>query len=112
MLPLYPGAEPCVNSGYCCKVAPCPFGEWDNDKNQCKYLTGDNHCGKFEEIVALPKERWESSPAFGAGCSSTLFNSERQRIIDSNPDVRARVVVARTIPIDGDNLPSFTWREE
>ena len=31
-------ARPCVRSGYCCKQAPCPFGEWDRDKNQCKYL--------------------------------------------------------------------------
>jgi len=36
-------------------------------------------CGIAEEIMTKPG--WELSPAFGAGCSSTLFNADRDRII-------------------------------
>lgn len=93
-LPLFPGSEPCVNSGYCCKQAACPFGIWNQDKHQCEFLTEENLCGKYEEIINLPKEQWEFSPAFGAGCSSPLFNTERQRILNENPSIR------------------FTWNEQ
>ena len=99
LLPLYPGAEPCVNSGFCCRTASCPFGEWDAENHQCRFLTEENFCGKFEEIIQLPRDRWESSPAFGAGCSSTLFNESRQRILAGSPDLLARVLAARAIPI-------------
>ncbi len=85
ILPLYPGAEPCVKSGYCCKVAACPFGKWDENKKQCAYLTEDNECGQFDYITSLPRWEWENSPAFGAGCSSTMGNVERKRIIDADP---------------------------
>ena len=67
----------------CCQKAPCPFGEWDAERHQCKHLrrdaTGRYECGIAEEIVTQPG--WEIAPAFGAGCCMTLFNSERQRII-------------------------------
>jgi hypothetical protein len=86
MLPLYPGAKPCVNSGFCCKQAPCQFGEAISDDNpQCKYLEPLDDlrfiCGKFEEIDGKPGS--EIDPAFGAGCCMPLFNEDRQRIIAS-----------------------------
>lgn len=81
-LPLYPGAKPCVRSGYCCKKAPCAFGTWDENLKQCKHLQkdveGQYECAIYEEITG--KEFWELNPAFGAGCCSPL-NSDRQRII-------------------------------
>lgn len=66
----------CVQCGYCCTVRPCPYGEWDVEKQQCSYLTQDKKCSKYEEIIASSGS--EFSPAFGAGCSSSLFNSVRE----------------------------------
>lgn len=47
--------RPCLRSGYCCKVAPCGFGKWDESKTQCAYLGGEKpgeyFCEKFDEIV-------------------------------------------------------------
>lgn len=68
---------PCLRSGFCCKQGVCPFGEWDAELHQCKFLEGDeigeHYCGKYEEIQTKPFSN--VSPAFGAGCSSA-----------SNPD--------------------------
>ena len=78
-LPLYPGAQPCVNSGACCRAAPCGFGKWNDDRSACAHLTEANLCGIAEEIVKDPT--WEISPAFGAGCCRPLFNEARERIL-------------------------------
>lgn len=78
---------PCVGSGYCCKKAPCVFGEAD-ETGACRFLVlweGDDievpryRCGKHDEIVKHPDAAF--SPAFGAGCSSTLFNTDRNRVL-------------------------------
>ena len=57
-LPLYEGSVPCVQSGFCCRRSPCAFGEWDEEKQQCKYLEdqtdGTALCGRYEEILELP----------------------------------------------------------
>ena len=79
-LPLHPGARTCINSGYCCRVAPCPFGTWDAQRHQCTHLTEDNKCGVYDEILARPQEEWQLAPAFGAGCCSPL-NPDRQRML-------------------------------
>jgi hypothetical protein len=72
----------CVRSGYCCKKAPCGFGEGvpcihlaiDPASSAGQYL-----CARYAEISAHP-DAW-LSPAFGAGCSSTLFNDDREQVI-------------------------------
>jgi hypothetical protein len=79
LLPLAPGALPCVSCGYCCRRAVCPFGRWDPLRGACAHLTDDERCGRFEEIVALPVRLWWASPAFGAGCCSPL--NERRRAL-------------------------------
>ena len=71
-LPLYEGAKPCVQCGYCCSVAPCSFGAWDPVAQRCTHLTADNLCARYDEILALPAREWWHSPAFGAGCCSSL----------------------------------------
>ena len=76
----------CVQCGYCCTVAPCGFGEWDADKKQCKYLTEDNLCDKYDEIEADPSS--DISPAFGAGCSSSLGNTRREQKIKESQELR------------------------
>lgn len=72
----------CVRSGYCCKQGPCPFGEWDEEKTQCKFLIGDEPgkyaCGIFDEIKGKPGA--ESAPAFGVGCCSGL-NDDRLELL-------------------------------
>jgi hypothetical protein len=73
----------CVRSGYCCKKAPCPFGTWDSERAQCAYLGGNKPgaytCLRYAEITRAPGA--ELSPAFGAGCSSSL-NTDRQLAIE------------------------------
>lgn len=89
-LPLYPGAQPCVGSGFCCKTAPCPFGEVTSPTNRaCNKLVqieAPGHpryiCGIAQEIVQQPG--WEVAPAFGAGCCMTLFNEDRRAILQEN----------------------------
>lgn len=75
--------RPCVNSGYCCKQAPCPFGSWNAEKHQCNSLKGDKpgnyECEKYDFIMTQPYGR-EVSPAFGAGCCSPL-NTDRRELI-------------------------------
>jgi hypothetical protein len=89
MLPLAENASPCVNSGFCCKIAPCPFGEVVSDTDRsCKFLVEVEQeqgkhpryiCGKYDEIIQQPG--WELAPAFGAGCCMTLFNHDRAAIL-------------------------------
>jgi len=69
----------CVQCGYCCRVGPCGFGLWNPEKKQCAFLLEDNHCQKYYEIKEHPDA--EISPAFGAGCSSSLGNVHRDKII-------------------------------
>ena len=93
-LALYPGAKACVNSGECCRVAPCGFGKWNVERTQCAHLTEDNLCGIAEEIVKDPS--WEVSPAFGAGCCRPLFNEARNRILRERANKNARTDSAGT----------------
>jgi len=77
--------KPCVNCGYCCMLAPCTYGERDKVTGWCVYLIKKEGvfeqyvCQKYKEISAQ-KGSW-LHPAFGAGCSSTLFNEQRNRVI-------------------------------
>ena len=71
----------CVRSGWCCKQGVCPYGKWDEEKNQCKYLIKikeDYACSKYDEIIKAPQS--EFSPAFGAGCSSNLNPDRLEKI--------------------------------
>ena len=68
--------RPCLNCGYCCKQAPCSYGEPGEGTNACKHLTPDNKCGLYgqEQISQDPV-----SPAFGSGCCSPM-NSDRMAL--------------------------------
>jgi hypothetical protein len=78
---------PCIKSGFCCTKAPCAYGEFNEEKTACKYLTpanelGQRMCGRFEWIKAnVPV--WENYPAFGAGCCMPMFNEKRKEIIEN-----------------------------
>ena len=91
LLPLWPGAKPCVRCGYCCRRSPCGFGWTKGPLNPgCMYLRGDRPgeyaCGIIDSIIGRPD--WELNPAFGAGCSSPL-NSERRRLVEAEGRPRA-----------------------
>lgn len=93
----------CVGSGFCCKKVPCPYGERAPSTGWCVHLipwAGDDlgvpryRCGRYEFIRTQPG--WEVMPAFGGGCSSALFNDDRDRIVAtlmkrSLPLIRATV---------------------
>lgn len=75
----------CVRSGYCCKQRPCPYGTAGADGG-CVHLVpdpgsraGQYLCARYEWIRRQPGA--ELCPAFGAGCSSTLLNEDRSRVL-------------------------------
>lgn len=84
LLPLYPGAQPCLRSGWCCEQGPCPFGAWDAEHKKCSSLSydaaGRANCDKFDEITSSSTNGWEFAPAFGAGCCAS-FNTKRLAIL-------------------------------
>jgi predicted molibdopterin-dependent oxidoreductase YjgC len=69
----------CVQCGYCCSKAPCDFGKWNQEKHRCNYLTENNLCSKYAEIIKNPSQKW--NPAFGYGCCMSLFNTVREEKI-------------------------------
>jgi len=74
----------CVMCGYCCSRCPCPYGEVVLLGSGCRFLSepnefGQRFCGKYDEIAADPGS-W-SSPAFGAGCCSSLCNEVRDEVL-------------------------------
>jgi hypothetical protein len=79
---------PCVRCGFCCRRAPCPYGEQD-EQGGCKHLkesgvVGDvvvYRCARYDYIKTRPG--WDICPAFGSGCGSTLFNEARDGVIES-----------------------------
>ena len=74
----------CYRCGYCCRRGTCVYGRWDRQQKQCAFLTPDNLCAKYDEIVA--NESGSKYPMFGCGCSSTLFNEARDAKRASSPE--------------------------
>lgn len=83
---------PCMRSGYCCKKAPCGYGAVTSPTdNSCRFLEEAGEiapgvmqyrCGKYQWIMEnVPEREWKFSPAFGTGCSSPMFNDNRNAII-------------------------------
>lgn len=104
----------CLRSGYCCKKALCPFGEWNEDETACRFLEGDRpgeySCGRYDWIVLQPGA--DFSPAFGAGCCSPLNTDRRglgrplERKKMNKTDVIERIVllglsIAAAIALNG-----------
>jgi len=69
--------SPCVQCGYCCSKCACQFGVWDHEARRCEFLTEDKKCALYHKIKDWPEA--QMSPAFGAGCSSSLFNEVRMQ---------------------------------
>lgn len=68
-IPIYP----CVQCGFCCTVGICYHGAWNTRKTQCRFLTEEDKCARYDEI----KGDWVIG--FGKGCSSPLFNDRRRK---------------------------------
>lgn len=79
---------PCLRSGMCCQTAPCGYGEAVPGGRACRYLAVDGEVAPGVKVYRCERydwikqnvANWHSYPAFGAGCSSTLFNRNRQAI--------------------------------
>jgi len=71
------GNPKCVQCGYCCKKAACQYGVWSSALKQCLFLTDKNLCSKYDEIIQFYGA--VVNPAFGAGCSSPMFNEVRNK---------------------------------
>ncbi|WP_126993048.1 hypothetical protein [Thermosipho globiformans] len=71
----------CVQCGYCCKITPCYYGKWNEEKNQCEYLTEDNKCGIYDKIVEIEKD--QEVKMFGSGCCLNYMNPERLKKLSS-----------------------------
>jgi len=89
----------CVNCGFCCRVAPCPYGEATSDTDPaCRFLVpgkpGRWLCGKYKEIVG--RHGTDVTPAFGGGCSSSLGNTYRRRILENEELARSNQDVVAT----------------
>lgn len=71
----------CVQCGYCCKHTPCYYGEWDEEKQKCKYLTDENKCSKYNEIVEYENSINLKVKMFGSGCCLNYLNPDRLKIL-------------------------------
>ncbi|QTA37947.1 hypothetical protein JYK00_09565 [Thermosipho ferrireducens] len=71
----------CLKCGYCCKHTPCFYGEWDSEKQRCRYLTENNLCGKYKEIVALEEKMGLREKMFGSGCCLNYMNPDRLKLL-------------------------------
>ena len=67
--------RPCIHCGYCCRQAPCCYGENTNTSNACIHLTEDNKCGIYDKV-----KHDIISPAMGAGCCSPM-NTDRRDLL-------------------------------
>jgi len=74
----------CVKCGYCCKNTPCYYGEWDESKGQCKYLTENNLCSKYQEIVEYEESLNLRVRLFGSGCCLNFLNPDRLRMLNGS----------------------------
>jgi len=65
------------------------YGVWDAKEKKCAFLMNDNTCGKYDSITE--RERDDPYPMMGSGCSSPLFNSDRDaKLGQNNESVHSR----------------------
>jgi len=65
----------CVSCGYCCRVSSCGYGKWNASKHQCDFLADDSTCKLYDYIKE--REKTIRFPMMGCGCSSPMFNEDR-----------------------------------
>ena len=71
----------CVRSGHCCKVATCTAGLMHGASPRgCEFLRGDTP-GEYECELAATRPDLREVMTIGAGCSSTMFNKDRDLVL-------------------------------
>lgn len=77
--------EPCVGCGYCCQKAPCIVGwmMYQRVFGPCPGLTWNEEEQRYFCQVVLDepeaaREELKKRMAIGAGCSSAMFNTQRE----------------------------------
>lgn len=82
----------CVGSGYCCKKGPCGLAvarghdmkHWLEGGKGCPDLVekdGRYWCGLYLRAAGPKKAKIKYELAIGEGCCSSLFNTEREKIL-------------------------------
>ena len=78
--------DTCVKCGYCCKKGLCSYGRYSPGKKECLFLEeGNTELGTFIcSIHDKIKEHEQDSPypMFDCGCSSSMFNTVRNAVVE------------------------------
>lgn len=77
---------PCVGCGYCCMKVPCRVAflmGWSRHPSPCAGLVWDEGAGRFwckavQDEPERTRPQLEADMAIGAGCSSSLCNTQRE----------------------------------
>lgn len=71
----------CVRSGFCCKVATCAVGVAHGAPQRgCTFL-GGSRPGEYSCELVTRRPELSEIMAIGSGCSSTLFNEDRDSVL-------------------------------
>ena len=75
----------CVQCGYCCSKGPCSYGKV-NAEYKCIFLIPENEeLGTFScaaKDAIKEKEKDSKYPMFNNYCSSSMFNTVRDAVIE------------------------------
>ena len=73
----------CFRSGMCCKIATCVLGMSQGaEPKGCKFLKGDSP-GQYSCELIDNDPSLGDAVAIGEGCSSAMFNEDRDVIIQA-----------------------------
>ena len=75
----------CIGCGHCCRTAPCAMIQriHGHSLDKCPelvYHDGRWWCRAIEKATGPLASEYRSAVAIGGGCSSSLFNSDREKI--------------------------------
>jgi hypothetical protein len=83
-LPLYPGAKPCIGCSFCCRSAPCIYGECEPG-GDCKQLVWDGQRWRCQ--LVLMSGRYAVALYVGEGCCSALNTFRRENRVPTPDEV-------------------------
>ena len=78
--------KPCVRCGYCCQKAVCMWGQMHMSQEsqytggQCSFLEGEQP-GEYSCKLITDEIVPHHAIAIGAGCSSSLCNTQREEAV-------------------------------
>lgn len=91
----------CLGCGFCCRQGPCGIaartGTWRKpEKGGCRSLKWDGE--KWRCVALKVNPQYYRELAVGAGCSSSLFNTDREKI--PTPEVIAERYKTVKVEVD------------